>query len=95
MQFLSCVGICFVVWMLRTFGTKCAWINRADPESALSICRSVLISDGTGIRSQFPTREGNDSLKLSVPQLISVLVSFSAKLLLKGNAFGICLEIQI
>lgn len=47
MQFLSCVGMCFVVWMFRTFGTKCAWLSRVDKGSALSVGRSVLISGET------------------------------------------------
>lgn len=95
MQFLSCVGICFVMWMFRTFGTKCVWLDRVDKGFALSACRSVLISDQTGTGCQFPTRGGNGSLKLSGHHLISVLVSFSAKLLLKGNLFGIYLEMRV
>jgi len=71
-QFLSCTGMCFVIWMCRRFGTKCAWLNSIDKGSALSVCRSVLTSDEAGISSQFPPHEGNDDLKLSGPHLISV-----------------------
>lgn len=95
MQFLSCIGICFVIWMFRTFGTKCIWLNGVDKGFALSVCRSVLVSDQTGAGCRFHARGGNGSLKLSGCHLISVLVSFSAKSLLKGNLFGIYLEMQI
>lgn len=61
-QFLSCMWVCFVIRVFRTFGTKYAWFSGVDKGSALSLCRSVLISDETGISSQFLTHEWNDSL---------------------------------
>lgn len=73
-QFLSCIEICFVIWLFRTFGTKCAWFNRVDKGSALPIHSSILISDETGINSQFLTHEENDSLKLLGPHLICLSV---------------------